>query len=457
MPERILVVDDEEHMLTLFESVLGKEGYRVNCVASAEEAIQQLHTTEFDLVISDLLLPGMDGFALLQQIKALQLKTPYIMLTGHGTVRSAVAAMKEGASDYLTKPVDTDELKVVVEKALELRRLNREVELLRAQVATAQPFPHLIGRSPPMRALLRLVELVASSDSTVLLHGESGTGKELIATAIHEHSHRRERPFITIDCGTIPETLLESELFGYVKGAFTGAGTNKKGMFEEAHGGTLFLDEIGDITPMFQAKLLRVLQTGELRPVGSTKRVAVDVRVIAATNKDLKQMVAERQFRDDLYYRLAVVPLRLPSLRERREDIPLLVEHFLTYSCERNHQPRKTLAPAALRLLIEAPWPGNVRELQHAIERAVILSPGPEILSESFALESLEKVAVGTAAQHELEHARIVLENAEREKLHVALAQAKGNRSRAAKLLGISRSTLYERLKHYHFSDHQSA
>lgn len=251
MPERILVVDDEEHMLTLFESVLGKEGYRVSCVASAEEALQQLHTTEFDLVISDLLLPGMDGFALLQEVKALQLKVPYIMLTGHGTVRSAVAAMKEGASDYLTKPVDTDELKVVVEKALELRRLNREVELLRAQVATEQSFPHIIGRSSPMRALLRLVELVAGSDSTVLLQGESGTGKELIAKAIHEHSHRREQPFITIDCGTVPESLLESELFGYVKGAFTGAMTNKKGLFEEAHGGTLFLDEIGDITPMF--------------------------------------------------------------------------------------------------------------------------------------------------------------------------------------------------------------
>lgn len=457
MHEGILVVDDEEHMLTLFESVLGKEGYRVSCAASAEEALQKLHGAEFDLVISDLLLPGMDGVALLQRIKALQLKMPYIMLTGHGTVRSAVAAMKEGASDYLTKPVDTDELKVVVEKALELRRLNREVELLRAQVATAQPFPHLIGRSPPMRALLRLVELVASSDSTVLLHGESGTGKELIATAIHEHSHRRERPFITIDCGTIPESLLESELFGYVKGAFTGAMTNKKGLFEEAHGGTLFLDEIGDITPVFQGKLLRVLQTGELRLVGSTKRLTVDVRVIAATNKDLKKLVTERQFRADLYYRLAVVPLRLPPLRDRREDILPLAEHFLERSCKRNGQPLKILSASALRLLLDAFWPGNVRELEHTIERAVVLTPGPEILPESVIFESAETAPSTFPSPQELTHAHAVLDTAEREKLHGALAQAKGNRSRAAKLLGISRSTLYERLKHYHLSDQQSA
>jgi DNA-binding NtrC family response regulator len=456
MHERILVVDDEEHMLVLFESVLGKEGYRVACAGSGEEALQQLHAGEFDLVIADLLLPGMDGFTLLQQVKATQPMLPYVMLTGHGTVRSAVAAMKEGASDYLTKPVDTDELKVVVEKALELRRLTHEVELLRAQVASESRFPHIIGCSPPMRALLRLVELVASSDSTVLLQGESGTGKELIAKAIHEYSPRRERPFVTIDCGTVPESLLESELFGYVKGAFTGAVTNKKGLFEEAHGGTLFLDEVGDVMPMFQAKLLRVLQTGEIRPVGSTKRVAVDVRIIAATNKDLKKMVAERQFRDDLYYRLAVVPLLLPPLRERREDIPLLIEHFLKQSCERNRQPHKTLAPTTLRLLIEAPWPGNVRELQHAIERAVVLSPGSEIVPESITMASPERTTTFTPTLQELDRARTMLENAEREKLRVALERAGHNRSHAAKLLGVSRSTLYEKLKRYHLSDEPS-
>jgi two-component system response regulator HydG len=252
-----------------------------------------------------------------------------------------------------------------------------------------------------------------------------------------------------IDCGTVPESLLESELFGHVRGAFTGAITTRKGLFEEAHGGTLVLDEIGDITPIFQAKLLRVLQTREIRPVGSTKHVAIDVRVIAATNKDLKQLVAERQFRDDLYYRLAVVPLFFPPLRERHEDIPVLAEHFLRQSCERNKLPLKRLSPETLRLLIAAPWPGNVRELEHTIERAVLLSPGPDIQPQRIALEWPAERALAVPTSGDLSQARALLDSAEREKLQGALAQARGNRSRAAKLLGISRSTLYERLKRY--------
>jgi transcriptional regulator with GAF, ATPase, and Fis domain len=333
---------------------------------------------------------------------------------------------------------------------LEVRRLSREVERLREQVASGEPaFPGIIGYSKAMRTLLRQVELVATSDTTVLLQGESGTGKELVARAIHDHSPRRERPFVVIDCGTVPESLLESELFGHIRGAFTGATTTKKGLFEEAHGGTLVLDEIGDITPIFQAKLLRVLQTREIRPVGSTKRIAIDVRVIAATNKDLKKLVAERQFRDDLYYRLAVVPLSFPPLRERHEDIPVLAEHFLRQSCERNKLPLKRLSPEALRLLIAAPWPGNVRELEHTIERAVLLSPGPDIQPQRIALESPEGGGLSLLTTVDLSHARALLDGAEREKLQGALAQARGNRSRAAKLLGISRSTLYERLKRY--------
>ena len=456
MQERILVIDDEEHMLVLFESVLGKEGYVVASAASAEAALLLLETEEFDLIISDLLLPGIDGLTLLQQVKTLRPTLPCILLTGHGTVRSAVEAMKEGAIDYLTKPVDTDELKVVITKALEWRRLTREVEHLRARVANGHIFPHIVGQSKSLQALLRLVDLVAGSDATVLLQGESGTGKELIARAIHDHSARREQPFVILDCGTVPETLLESELFGYTKGAFTGAVTNKKGLFEEANGGTLFLDEIGDITPMFQAKLLRVLQTGEIRPVGSIRRTAVDVRIIAATNRDLKQMVAEHQFRDDLYYRLAVVPLRVPPLRERREDVPLLIAHFLARSCQRNRRELKTMSPVGLRVLLEAPWPGNVRELEHTIERAVVLTSGTEIPPESVILESAVKAGATLVSRQEVRHAREVLDSAEREKLRVALTQANGNRSRAAKVLGISRSTLYEKLKHYQLSDKSS-
>jgi len=450
--ERVLVVDDSENTLDLIENVLSKEGYAVVCATSGEEALHLLVGQEFDLMISDWKLSPamMDGIELLRQVKSVQPSLPYILMTGYESVPSAVAAMKEGAVDYLSKPVNMDQLKLVIERALEVRRLSREVERLREQVANGEPrFPGIIGHSKAMHTLLRQVRLIADSNATVLLQGESGTGKELVAQAIHDHSPRRGRPFVVVDCGTVSESLLESELFGHLKGAFTGAISAKKGLFEEAHGGTLFLDEIGDITPVFQAKLLRVLQTGEIRPVGSTKQVAIDVRVVAATNKDLKKLVAERQFREDLYYRLAVLPLVFPPLRERREDIPVLAEHFLQQSCERNKRPLKRISPAALRLLTAAPWPGNVRELQHTIERAVLLSPGPDIQPQAIIFESPTGNALTSPTSEDLSHAHALLNEAEREKLHVALAQAHGNRSRAAKLLGISRSTLYERLKRY--------
>jgi len=395
-PERILVIDDEEYMLALFDTILGKEGYTVVGVASGEEALQRLKTDEFDLVISDLVLPGIDGLAMFEQVKALQAQLPYILMTGYATVESAVAAMKEGVNDYLTKPIELEELKVVVQKALELHRLTREVEHWRAQASHNQVFPNIIGRSKPLQALLKQVRLVAQSESTVLLQGESGTGKELIARAIHTYSPRKERPFVTLDCGTVSESLLESELFGYVKGAFTGATSNKKGLCEEANRGTLFFDEIGDVTPAFQAKLLRLLQTGEIRPVGSTKPMSVDVRIVAATNKELRHEVQEQRFREDLYYRLAVVPLAVPPLRERREDIPLLVSHFLTQYSQRSGQPAKLISPAVLQQLMDAPWPGNIRELEHTIERAVVLSPGTEISSDSLTLEPILSAAQAT-------------------------------------------------------------
>jgi len=452
-PEKILVVDDEANMLTLCESVLGKEGYVVTCAASAEEALTRLEAETFDLLIADLRLPGMGGMELVQRVKGQQPGLPYVLLTGHGTIQSAVAAMKDGAADYLTKPVDVEELKVVIQKALEMRRLTREVQQLRLQVASDHEFPEIIGRSKALRALLRQVQLVAGSDCTVLLQGESGTGKELIARALHRLSQRREQPFITLDCGTIPESLLESELFGYVKGAFTGASINKKGLWEEAHGGTLFLDEIGDVTLALQAKLLRVLQEGEIRPVGSTKRTTVDTRVVAATNKDLKHEVRAQRFREDLYYRLAVVPLRVPPLRERREDIPQLVEHFLAKYCTRNHQPLKALSSTIMRELIDAAWPGNVRELEHTIERAVLLSPGPVIEPESIVLDTVDRGSAHPPTVEAVNEAHAVLDNVEREKLRQALAQTHNNRVHAAKLLGISRSTLYEKLKRYHLHE----
>ena len=447
-PERILVVDDEVSTLTLFQRILEKEGYAVVCVTSGEEALQQLKTQRFDLAISDLRMPGLTGIELVREAKALNPSLPCIVLTGYGTVHSAVAVMKEGAYDYLTKPVNDDELKLVVRKALDLHRLTSEVERLRTQVELERDFHHIVGRSKPMRTLFRQVKLVAASNSTVLIQGESGTGKELIARAIHQQSPRADRPFVAVDCGTLPEPLLESELFGHARGAFTGAIQAKKGLFEEAHGGTLLLDEIGDTAPVFQSKLLRVLQESEIRPVGANKSIKVDVRVIAATNKDLKQQVEKGVFREDLYYRLAVVPLGLPALRERREDIPLLVEHCIKKYCSQNHFPLKSVSAKALQLLLDAPWPGNVRELENVIERAVLLSPGAEIRPE--ALFPHQPPARGEGEGQFLPQvAKAAQEVVEREKIREVLHRARGVRSRAARLLGISRATLYTKLKRY--------
>ena len=447
-PERILVVDDEVSTLTLFQRILEKEGYEVVCAASGEEALQQLTSNWFDLAISDLRMPGLTGIEFVQKAKALSPTMPCIVLTGYGTVHSAVAVMKEGAYDYLTKPVNDDELKLVVRKALDLHRLTSEVERLRTQVELERDFHHIVGRSKPMRTLFRQVKLVAASNSTVLIQGESGTGKELIARAIHQQSPRADRPFVAIDCGTLPEPLLESELFGHARGAFTGAIQAKKGLFEEAHGGTLLLDEIGDTAPVFQSKLLRVLQESEIRPVGANKSIKVDVRVVAATNKDLKQQVEKGAFREDLYYRLAVVPLQLPALRERREDIPLLVEHCIKKYCSQNHFPLKSVAAKALQLLLDAPWPGNVRELENVIERAVLLSPGAEIRPE--ALFPYQTPGGGEAGGQPLPQvAKAAQEVVEREKIREVLHRARGVRSRAARLLGISRATLYSKLKRY--------
>jgi DNA-binding NtrC family response regulator len=447
--EKILVVDDQVNMLTLFQRVLGKEGYEVVTASSGEEGLKQLEAEWFDLVISDLKLPGYDGLELLRKVKEFNPTTPFILLTAYGTVDLAVKAMKEGAYDYLSKPVNNEEMKLVVKKALELHRLTREVERLKAEREFEGDFKNVIGRSRPMKNLFRLVKQVANSQTTILIYGESGTGKELIARSIHQQSPRRERPFVAIDCGAMPETLLESELFGHVRGAFTGAISNKKGLFEEAHGGTLLLDEIGDTTPAFQSKLLRVLQESEIRPVGSNKSIKVDVRVIAATNKDLMKAVKEKTFREDLYYRLAVVPIRIPPLRERREDIPFLVDHLIRKCCERSGQEPKRISAKALKLVVDYPWPGNVRELENLVERAVLMSSGPEINPEVL----FQELAAGRDASEPLHQAtKAAVEMVEKEKILEATFKARGIRSRAAKLLGISRTALYNKLKRYNLT-----
>jgi two-component system NtrC family response regulator len=444
--ERILIVDDEEHVCALFKRVMEKEGHDAVCASSGEEGLQQLETEWFDLVISDLKMPGMGGLEFLKQGKTLNPVLPFIMLTAFGAVDSAVAAMKEGAYDYIQKPVDTEELKLVVEKALELHRLTREVEHLRSQLDLDLDFGQIVGQSKAMRAVFRLMKMVAESNATILIQGESGTGKELIARALHQHSPRKKRPFVAVNCASVPESLLESELFGYVRGAFTGANHNKKGLFEEAHEGTLLLDEIGDTPMAFQSNLLRVLQENEIRPVGSNKSVKVDVRVIVATNKDLKKEMERDAFRRDLFYRLSVVPLVIPPLRNRKEDIPLLAAHFIKKYCKAHGIEPKTVSPNALRVLLDHPWPGNVRELENVIQRAVLINPGREIGPESLFPASTATDEASPALSL-LDTAKGAKEVVEREKIAEALQKASGNRSYAAKLLGISRSALYNKLK----------
>ncbi|MBI4525536.1 MAG: sigma-54-dependent Fis family transcriptional regulator [Deltaproteobacteria bacterium] len=449
LSDKILIVDDELHIQTLFQRILAKEGYSVDGASSAEEALKRLEAEWFDLLITDLRIPGLDGIELLKQAKQFNHTLPCIVLTAYGSIDSAVRAMKEGAFDYLTKPVNNEEIKLVVRNALELHRLTREVEILRNQIKDENKNFNIIGRSKPMRDLFRLVKLVANTQTTILIQGESGTGKELIARAIHNLSPRRERPFIAIDCGALPETLLESELFGHVRGSFTGAVANKKGLFEEADGGTILLDEIGDTTAGFQSKLLRVLQENEIRPVGSNKTTKVDVRVLSATNKDLKQEVEQKNFRHDLYYRLAVVPITVPPLRRRSEDIPLLSQHFVQKYCKQNGLECKQIKATTLRKLLDYPWPGNVRELENVIERAVLLSPGPEIGPEALSQEHQPEEKFQELLP---EVAKGALEVIEKEKIQEALQRTRGKRSHAARLLGISRATLYNKLKRYQLS-----
>jgi DNA-binding NtrC family response regulator len=446
--ERILIVDDEENVLALCQTILQKKGYDVQCAATAEEALDRLEMEWFDVVVTDLKLPGLSGLDLLSKGKLLNPSVPFIMLTGFGTVHSAVEAMKEGAYDYLIKPVDNDEFKLVVEKALELHRLQREVARLRSQLEIDLDFQAIVGQSKPMRAVFRLIRMVARSNATILIQGESGTGKELIARALHQHSERSDGPFVAIDCAALPETLLESELFGHVRGAFTGAINNKKGLFVEAHGGTILLDEIDETTTALQSKLLRILQENEVRPVGTNKNIKVDVRVIAATNKDLKKEVERKLFREDLFYRLAVVPIHLPPLRDRRDDIPLLIDHFISKSCQENGLPTKRISAPGIRQLMEYQWPGNVRELENLVARAVLISSGSEITPDFlFPLAPATDSAPVTLPQA----ARKALEAVERQKIidADALHRVNGNRSQAARLLGISRAAFYKKLRSY--------
>jgi DNA-binding NtrC family response regulator len=444
----LLIIEDEAKMRRLLELNLSEDGFTVYTAADAEAGLNTLRQEKIDLVVTDLKLPGMNGLELLQAVKRTNATIPVVVMTAFGTVETAVEAMKAGASDYLLKPFALEEMKLILRKELDFHRLREENRSLREALGERYQFRNIVARSPKMQEVLATVERVAPTNSTVLLGGESGVGKDLIARAIHEHSRRAAGPFIKINCTAIPENLLESELFGYEKGAFTGANTSKPGRFELADKGTIFLDEIGDVPGSIQVKLLHVLQDREFERLGGTKTLKVDVRVIAATNQDLRAALEQGTFRQDLYYRLNVVPISIPPLRERKEEIPYLVDYFIARFARESDKPLAGITPAALQLLADFHWPGNVRELENIIERAVALSTGTVIDVEDIRLD-ISPPSASTAPAGEstpFPPEGTTLEQFEDEIIREALRRANGNKSQAARLLGLSRNALRYRL-----------
>ncbi|NOZ24638.1 MAG: sigma-54-dependent Fis family transcriptional regulator [Nitrospirae bacterium] len=435
-------------MNEILRILLESDGYDVSSAMDGRKGIELLKRDIYDLVITDIKMPGVDGFEVLRKAKELSPDTLVIMVTAFGTTESAIEAMKLGAYDYIHKPFKIDEIRIVVNKALEKRGLRRELEVLREEIRTSYRLENIIGKSPKMQGLLNTIPKIAQSSSNVLITGESGSGKELVARAIHNISPRADKAFVAINCASLPEGLLESELFGYMKGAFTGATHNKEGLFEIAHSGSIFLDEIGEMPFNIQAKILRVIETGTFRRLGGTNDIKVDVRIIAATNKDLKKAIQTGEFREDLFYRLNVVPLRIPPLRERREDIPLLVEHFL-----RKFGSGVTgFSPDAMRVMVDYKWPGNVRELENVIERVVLLTEHEVIQPSDLPSELLEREA-GEGRLPDLTSAGIdldrVLEEIEIGYIKRALELAFGVKTEAAKLLNLSFRSFRHRLYKY--------
>ena len=442
MKHRILVVEDEEKLRRVIELQLTSSGFTVDQAGTAEEGLRLAERA--DLILTDLRLPGMDGLELITRIRRQNSRTPIIVMTAFGTVENAVETMKAGALDFLTKPFSMDHLMAVLNKALEMRALRDENRQLREELGQRYRFDNIIGHSPPMQEIFATIERVAPTRATVLLAGESGTGKDLIARAIHYRSPRRDCPFVKINCAAIPENLMESELFGYEKGAFTGAVTNRPGKFEQADTGTVFLDEIGDVPPATQVKLLRVLQEREFERLGSNKTRHTDVRVLAATNADLRAALENGEFREDLYYRLNVVPINMPPLRERAVDIPMLAEHFVKKYAKEMNSPVTSIGEDALEVLLSYRWPGNVRELENVIERSLVLCSMEQLHAGDIKLDMGARLAGGSADSFLPEG--MTLQEHEQELIRKAMEKAKGNKSRAARLLGLTRNALRYRL-----------
>jgi two-component system response regulator AtoC len=448
---RILIADDEESIRHVLTVLLEGRGYEVRAVSDGQEALAELNARDYDALVTDVRMPRIDGLALVREAQKLNPELTVIVMSAYGSHELAIEAMKAGAYDYLPKPFRPDEVLLVLRKAEERERLRQDVSRLRKEIAHVRGASQLVAEGPAMKEVLRVVQKVANAPATVLIQGESGTGKEVVARAIHELSPRAERPFVAVNCGAIPETLIESELFGYAKGAFTGAQGNKRGLFEEADGGTILLDEIGELPLAVQPSLLRVLQQGEVRRVGDARSTRVDVRVLAATNRDLQQQVAAGKFREDLYYRLNVVGIELPPLRERVEEIPALARRFLEKHAQRMGEPPRRLSEAALQTLRAYRFPGNVRELENALERALVLSDDVELSPDAFP-EAMRAEPIPSPPQA-LGDDDLSVKRAQRaleaELIRKALLRTQGNRSKAAELLELSPRALLYKIREY--------
>ncbi len=442
---KILLVEDDDISRDTLSRLLKMSGYTVKGAASGKIGLSFLDHEPFDIIITDLLLPDINGIEILKQAKDVSPSTEVILITGHASAETAVKAMKEGAFDYITKPLNFDELSILITNALEKRQLRSETVYLKQQLHNKYDFANIIGTSPPMQKLFARLKKVAGTDSTILVLGESGTGKELVARAIHFNGHRKDKPFIPVNCAAIPESLLEGELFGHVKGAFTGAIRDKIGKFEAANGGTIFLDEIGTMPMHLQTKLLRALQEQEIERIGSTRSIKLDVRVISATNLDLEKEVKKGNFREDLFYRLNVIPVVLPPLRERREDILPLVRHFIEKNCTEMKRPRMTISNEALHTLESYSWPGNVRQLENMVERIVALSEDERIMLSDIPGNIRDEVLT-TVSEQGVDLVKTVNE-IEKKMICDALALAKGVKAKAAGMLGLNRTTLVEKMR----------
>jgi two-component system response regulator HydG len=450
MKGNLLIVDDDTAHLSMLQTVLKSLGHSIDTATDGEDAIRMVKHTPYDLVLMDVRMANVDGMEALQEIKAFNPAIPIIIMTAYSSVNSAVEAMKTGAYDYLTKPLNFDDLKLTIQRAMSHLHLTRENEDLKRKLSSETGFSRIIGTSPAMKAVLDTAKIAAPTDATILITGDSGTGKELFARAIHDHSPRRKNRLISLNCAALNETLLESELFGHEKGAFTGADKKREGLFLHADKGTIFLDEIGDIPPSMQVKLLRAIQEREIQRVGSDRPIRIDVRIIVATNRNLEKEVRNGRFREDLFYRLNVINIRIPSLKERTDDIPLLAQHFLTRFSQKNRKRFKGFTPGAMDALVKHSWPGNVRELENAVERAVILSMGQYISEQDLPGDKRRNDQANPVFHHPLpELGGRSLDEVETMALTETLKQTGGNKSEAAKLLHITRTTLNNKIKKY--------